>query len=272
MYQTLREIFANTNRDASDYANLKQIVEGLQLCVSYINNYTCMRALSLSSSRSSSSSQTSLSTSISSSSASSSLVHGSSSSEIPPQSSSVTRPNQTTPENNDVFLQHELQSNSRTVALRREKPSVSSIRNLRASTSSQSKPGRASVLSNCSEDSGQSLDSEVLNIQQKLHFPPGIPIFQLSHDERHFIYSGEMFKWNGEVWNKLQLMLFSDLLMQTEKTFDGMLTVVEAPVFLSSIQGIGMQRKHRKSLLYSLYFSFFLNSSRFPNRVKTVLF
>lgn len=257
MYQTLREIFANTNRDASDYANLKQIVEGLQLCVSYINNYTCMRALSLSSSRSSSSSQTSLSTSISSSSASSSLVHGSSSSEIPPQSSSVTRPNQTTTENNDVFLQHELQSNSRTAVLRREKPSVSSIRNLRASTSSQifqsqSKPGRASVLSNCSEDSGHSLDSEVLNIQQKLHFPPGIPIFQLSHEERHFIYSGEMFKWNGEVWNKLQLMLFSDLLMQTEKTFDGMLTVVEAPVFLSCIQGIGMQRRHPTDFILHL--------------------
>ena len=46
-------------------------------------------------------------------------------------------------------------------------------------------------------------------------------------------------------------MLFSDLLLQTEKTFDGMLSVVETPVFLIHIQGIEMQRKHRKFLLYS---------------------
>ncbi|GAB1599333.1 uncharacterized protein LOC115231791 [Argonauta hians] len=240
VYQTLREIFCNTPQENSDYLNLKLVVEGLQLCTTYITNYTCMRAQKLSLSSSSSSSY---SLSISSGSVSSytnSSLSGTSAAAFDGNPSEKPKSSVCTMNGfKDNHSEGKLQL-SNTVCVKKERASISYIRNLKPS--SKSNLGQTS--SNCSEDSSHSIDSQLSSIQKKLYFPDIIPYFQLCQEDRHLIYSGDIFRWDGDVWNKLQLMLFSDMLLQTEKSSDGRLTVVESPIKLHSLQGIGSQRKH----------------------------
>ncbi|CAI9716593.1 Regulator of G-protein signaling 3 [Octopus vulgaris] len=243
MYQTLREIFCNTPQEDSDYLNLKLVVEGLQLCATYITNYTCIRAQKLASSSSSSSHSSSMSnsslssyTNSSHSGVSSAVFDGNPSERLKSSVCAVSV-------SRDFHYEGKLQV-SNTVCVKKEQASISYIRNLKPSKSNL---GQTS--SNCSEDSGHSVDSQLSSIQKKLYFPSTVPYFQLCQEERHLIYSGEIFRWDGDVWNKLQLMLFSDLLLQTEKSTDGRLTVVESPLMLYSLQGIESQRKHATDFL-----------------------
>ncbi|KAK3088405.1 hypothetical protein FSP39_018747 [Pinctada imbricata] len=95
----------------------------------------------------------------------------------------------------------------------------------------------------------RSVDSEVMRIQDRLVFPPQVRVFQLCQEERHLIYSGDMFKWEGSVWKKLHVMLFSDLLLQTEKDKDNFYHVVHQPLYLQDISSIDGQRKHTTELV-----------------------
>lgn len=173
LYQTLKEIFLNTDNQSRDFQGLKQVVEGLQECVNCISNYSCVdRVHSLSSMTSSSSSEG-----------------------------------------------HKSRSSS--------------------SDGSSSNPSKMPV--SCSL---RSMDSEVMKIQDKLVFPPNVPVFQLCKEERHLIYAGDLFKCEGNQWLKLHVMLFSDLLVETEQDRDGHLKVIHEPLNLRDLNGIEAQRGH----------------------------
>ena len=58
------------------------------------------------------------------------------------------------------------------------------------------------------------------------------------------IFSGDIYKWDGQQWIKLHLILFSDILLQTRKEADGYLRVLQEPLLLRDIAGVDATRKH----------------------------
>ncbi|VDH97352.1 regulator of G-protein signalling 3 [Mytilus galloprovincialis] len=192
LYQTLKEIFLNTDNQSRDFQGLKHVVEVLQECVSGISNYSCVdQVLSLSSLTSSSASEG-----------------------------------------------HKSRSSS--------------------SDSVSSHPSKVPV--SCSM---RSMDSEVMRIQDKLVFPPNVPVFQLCKEERHLIYAGELFKCEGNQWKKVHVMLFSDLLVETEHDRDGHLKVIHEPLNLKDLNGIEALRSHgTEFVLHFLLRDFATNQMR----------
>ena len=69
-------------------------------------------------------------------------------------------------------------------------------------------------------------------------------VFQLCQDDRHVIFSGDMFKWDGQQWIKIYIVLFTDILLQTRKETDGYLRVLHEPMMLADIAGVDATRKH----------------------------
>ncbi|KAJ8300366.1 hypothetical protein KUTeg_021885 [Tegillarca granosa] len=172
LYLVLKDIFTSTQEGSQDYKGLKQVVEGLQECITNINNYSCTsQAKSWSSS-------------------SSSHKH---------QRSSASSNSSSSGESHDSMSR------------------------------------KSKVPKSCSLQTVRSIDSEVLKIQDRLVFTSNVPVFQLCEEERHLIYAGDLFKWEGKQWCKLYVMLFSDILLETESDRDGHLQVVREPVFLKDV-------------------------------------
>lgn len=69
-------------------------------------------------------------------------------------------------------------------------------------------------------------------------------VFQLCQDDRHLIFSGDMFKWEGRQWIKVHLYLFTDMILQTVREADGYLRVIQEPTFLQDISAMDAQRQH----------------------------
>ena len=64
------------------------------------------------------------------------------------------------------------------------------------------------------------------------------------------IFSGDMFKWDGQQWIKLYLILFTDMLLQTRKETDGYLRVLQEPLMLGDLAGVDATRKHGRCSSY----------------------
>ncbi|KAK3593735.1 hypothetical protein CHS0354_013632 [Potamilus streckersoni] len=90
----------------------------------------------------------------------------------------------------------------------------------------------------------RTVDTEVMKIQDRLVFAPHVPIMKLCQEERHVIFSGDLFMWEGQQWVKLQVFLFTDIVLPTRKEPDGFLHVLEPPTHLRDVYGIDAQRKH----------------------------
>ncbi|ESO85945.1 hypothetical protein LOTGIDRAFT_167700 [Lottia gigantea] len=105
------------------------------------------------------------------------------------------------------------------------------------------------VPNSCSMQTVRSVDAEVMKIQDRLVFDTNIPVFQLCQEERHLIYRGDTFKWEGQQWVKIHMLLFSDVLLQVEKDRSGFMKVIEEPLFLREICGVEANRKHATEFL-----------------------
>ncbi|XP_052222379.1 uncharacterized protein LOC127838592 isoform X1 [Dreissena polymorpha] len=108
-----------------------------------------------------------------------------------------------------------------------------------ASVSSGSSRGQGHSIQTC-----RSVDTEVMKIQDRLVFPSNVPVFQLCQDDRHVLYSGEMFQWEGRQWRKILLFLFTDMLLQTVPESDGFLRVIGEPTMLRDVVAMDAQRQH----------------------------
>ncbi|KAL3872127.1 hypothetical protein ACJMK2_040079 [Sinanodonta woodiana] len=123
----------------------------------------------------------------------------------------------------------------------------SSTGSMKSQSSSESSSGSSSSALKCTTGSLQNIrtvDTEVMKIQDRLVFPPHLPIIKLCQEGRHVIFSGDMFMWEGQQWIKLQVFLFTDIVLLTRKEPDGFLHVLEPPTHLRDVFGIDAQRKH----------------------------
>lgn len=75
-------------------------------------------------------------------------------------------------------------------------------------------------------------------------FASNFQVFQLCQDDRHLIFSGDMFKWEGRQWIKIHVYLFTDMILQTVKELDGYLRVIQEPTMLRDIAAMDAQRQH----------------------------
>lgn len=71
-----------------------------------------------------------------------------------------------------------------------------------------------------------------------------LQVFQLCQDDRHLIFSGEMFKREGQQWMKIHVYLFTDLILETVRESDGYLKVIQEPTMLRDISAMDSQRQH----------------------------
>ncbi|XP_045191341.2 uncharacterized protein LOC123548240 [Mercenaria mercenaria] len=129
------------------------------------------------------------------------------------------------------------------------------------SCSSASSKGQGHLL-----QTSKGVDHEVMKIQDRLVFPSNVPVFQLCQDDRHLIFSGEMFKREGQQWMKIHVYLFTDLILQTVKESDGYLKVIQEPTMLRDIAAMDSQRQH--STDFVLYCNPRLQDSRHSGKRK----
>ncbi|KAL3872434.1 hypothetical protein ACJMK2_040361 [Sinanodonta woodiana] len=128
----------------------------------------------------------------------------------------------------------------------------SSTGSMKSQSSSESGSGSSSSALKCTTGSLQNIrtvDTEVMKIQDRLVFPPHLPIIKLCQEGRHVIFSGDMFMWEGQQWIKLQVFLFTDIVLFARKEPDGFLHVLEPPTHLRDVFGIDGQRKHGTEFL-----------------------
>lgn len=104
--------------------------------------------------------------------------------------------------------------------------------------------------------SGASVDSQVLDIQERLVFPKNQSVFHLATPSRHFIYSGDLLRVEACMWSTVHVILFSDLLLVTRKEGDS-LVVVEEPLLLPDIITSEFGKDHRK-YSFEIYSDFLL--------------
>nr|XP_022327199.1 uncharacterized protein LOC111126682 isoform X2 [Crassostrea virginica] len=133
-------------------------------------------------------------------------------------------------------------------------PSISSLASSTGSTGhskteSNSASGRGILAPSCSMNTVRSIDSEVARIQDRLVFSSNIMKFQLCTEDRHLIYAGDMFRWEGTTWKKLFVLLFSDILVQTEQDRSDQLHVMFEPVYLKHMTQVDGQRNHTTELV-----------------------
>ncbi|XP_048777843.2 uncharacterized protein LOC125681698 isoform X1 [Ostrea edulis] len=133
-------------------------------------------------------------------------------------------------------------------------PSISSLAsssgsNGHSKSEANSVSGKAILAPSCSMNTVQSIDSEVARIQDRLVFPSNVVRFQLCTEDRHLIYAGDMFRWEGTTWKKLFVLLFSDVLIQTEQDRNDHLHVLYEPVHLKHITQLDGQRYHSTELV-----------------------
>ncbi|WAR30627.1 RGS3-like protein [Mya arenaria] len=88
------------------------------------------------------------------------------------------------------------------------------------------------------------VNTEVMKIQDRLVFSSNVPVFQLCADERHLLFSSDMFWWEGRQWHKILVFLFTDLLLLTAQEPDGFLRVLREPTPLRDIAAMDAQRSH----------------------------
>ncbi|PVD28170.1 hypothetical protein C0Q70_10755 [Pomacea canaliculata] len=69
-------------------------------------------------------------------------------------------------------------------------------------------------------------------------------VFQLSQEDRHIIFQGDVFHWSSGQWAKVMMVLFSNILMLLKPEKGGQLHVVSEPILLRSICSIETSRKH----------------------------
>ncbi|XP_061165285.1 uncharacterized protein LOC133174226 [Saccostrea echinata] len=133
-------------------------------------------------------------------------------------------------------------------------PSISSLASSTGSTGhskteTNSMSGKGTLAPSCSMNTVRSVDSEVARIQDRLVFSSNAGKFQLCTEDRHLIYAGDMFRWEGTTWKKLFVLLFSDILVQTEQDRSDQLHVLYEPVFLKHITQVDGQRNHTTELV-----------------------
>ena len=58
------------------------------------------------------------------------------------------------------------------------------------------------------------------------------------------IFSGDIYKVDGDQWTKLHMILFSDILLLTRKETDGYLRVMQQPLLVRDVAGVDASRKH----------------------------
>lgn len=133
-------------------------------------------------------------------------------------------------------------------------PSISSLASSTGSTGHSkteagSVSGKGVLAPSCSMNTVRSIDSEVARIQDRLVFSSKVLKFQLCTEDRHLIYAGDMFRWEGTTWKKLFVLLFSDILVQTEQDRSDQLHVMYEPVYLKHITQVDGQRNHTTELV-----------------------
>ncbi|KAK6196036.1 hypothetical protein SNE40_001339 [Patella caerulea] len=116
-------------------------------------------------------------------------------------------------------------------------------------SSSSGSSTSSKVPTSCSMQTVRSVDSEVMKIQDRLVFSANIPVFQLCQEERHLIYRGDIFKWEGKQWVKIHMLLFSDVILQVERERSGYMKVIEEPIFLRELCGVEANCKHATEFL-----------------------
>ncbi|XP_064616351.1 uncharacterized protein LOC135480446 [Liolophura sinensis] len=126
-----------------------------------------------------------------------------------------------------------------------------------SSTGSESYMGKPKAPSP-SLASYRSCDSEVMKLQDRLIFPSNVEMFQLCGEDRHLIYSSELYEWDGRAWAKIHAFLFTDILLLTERDRRGYYIVLQNPIFLRDVRGIHSQREHKTE------FVMHVNSPRDP--------
>ncbi|CAH1786293.1 unnamed protein product [Owenia fusiformis] len=92
--------------------------------------------------------------------------------------------------------------------------------------------------------STSSLDSDVLDIQSKLIFSSSVPAFTLSTPGRHLIYSGDLLYTENRKWIKLNVLLFSDLILLTKMQQDGRYAVIDEPLNLHEVREMDFDCEH----------------------------
>ncbi|PVD22197.1 hypothetical protein C0Q70_18003 [Pomacea canaliculata] len=101
----------------------------------------------------------------------------------------------------------------------------------------------------------RSFDREVKELEDRLVFPQKCLVFQLSQEDRHIIFQGDVFHWSSGQWAKVIMVLFSDILMLLKPDKGGQLHVVSEPILLRNICSIETSRKHSTEILLQHYTS-----------------
>ncbi|XP_025112214.1 uncharacterized protein LOC112574971 isoform X2 [Pomacea canaliculata] len=101
----------------------------------------------------------------------------------------------------------------------------------------------------------RSFDREVKELEDRLVFPQKCLVFQLSQEDRHIIFQGDVFHWSSGQWAKVMMVLFSDILMLLKPEKGGQLHVVSEPILLRNICSIETSRKHSTEILLQHYTS-----------------
>ncbi|XP_069120607.1 uncharacterized protein [Argopecten irradians] len=133
--------------------------------------------------------------------------------------------------------------------------SASSSGSESGSTSSCKSTGRSrrpNIITSAAMVNARSVDIQVARIQDSLVFAPGVQPFQLTQTDRHLIFAGDLFRWEGKQWVKVYVMLFNDMLLETERERDNRLRVSWNPTYLRNVAGVEGHRKHTTELVLHL--------------------
>ncbi|XP_070175591.1 uncharacterized protein [Littorina saxatilis] len=128
---------------------------------------------------------------------------------------------------------------------------ASSIASSRDSESESSRPRRKKdgLKPSVSLQTMRTVDREVMKMQDRLVFSENVPVFQLCQEDRHIIYQAEVFYMHNKNWSKIQMVLFSDILLLCRPDKDGSLHVLCEPVLLHDICQLEYNKRQSTELV-----------------------